>query len=386
MRVLVMSTPVSSHVLPLVPLLWAFRAAGHEVLAAVQPDVLGSIRSAGLTATTIGPPAYLEDMLLDGLDGRRPIEVRPRPAPDTLGGYGRVWTTHTKYLVADYLAFAQEFRPDLVVADPLDYSSLIVGGVLGVPVVHHRWSVDPISGVARRASRPSLRRLCQRYGLDELPEPTVLLDPCPPALQMPDIEPGTPIRYVPFNGNGLVPSWLREPRRGSRRVVMSTGSQTLLLNGISHMRTVLTALARIGDLEIVATVEERYRDGLGPLPDAVRVVDPAPLHLFFDSCDAVVHHGGVGTTMTSTAFGLPQLVLPQLADQFAMGDRLADLGAGITFDKAAEQDDPQNLQDALSALLGEPAYRKAAEELAVQMAGMPPPSQVAEDLAKLAGS
>ncbi|MDW6062592.1 hypothetical protein SAZ11_36845 [Streptomyces sp. FXJ1.4098] len=47
MRVLMMSTPVSSHFAPLVPLAWALRSAGHEVLVAGQPDVMGPARSAG---------------------------------------------------------------------------------------------------------------------------------------------------------------------------------------------------------------------------------------------------------------------------------------------------------------------------------------------------
>ncbi|NJQ01033.1 glycosyltransferase [Streptomyces zingiberis] len=43
---------------------------------------------------------------------------------------------------------------------------------------------------------------------------------------------------------------------------------------------------------------------------------------------AVVHHGGAGTTTTAAAAGVPQVVLPQLFDQFYFAGRVTALGAG----------------------------------------------------------
>ena len=44
----------------------------------------------------------------------------------------------------------------------------------------------------------------------------------------------------------------------------------------------------------------------------------------------MVHHGGTGTTLTACAFGLPQLVLPQLGNESVWGARLADAGLVVT--------------------------------------------------------
>ncbi|MBW8699691.1 L-noviosyl transferase [Streptomyces sp. MBT84] len=387
MRVLVISTPVPTHFLPLVPLLWALRAAGHEVTVLGQPDVLGAVRAGGLTGIRIGESFDVNAMLLKGLpEDRRPLQERPRPAPELIGGYGRLWGAHAASLLDRYADVAEEYRPELILADPLEYCSLIIGARLGVPVVHHRWTVDAISGPARRFVHPELQELCDRLGLPGLPDPAVLLDPCPPSLRIPDGEPGVPVRFVPYSGGGEVPAWVRAdrgPGAGRRRVAVSLGN-TLALHGERFTRDLLHTLAARPGTEIVVTLPEPYRTAIGPLPDGVTAVDPLPLHLFLGTCDAMVHHGGAGTAMTATAFGLPQLALPQLADHFPLGDRLVATGAGRSFDTAAQQDDPRIVGEALDDLLSDPRYAASARGLAAEMAAMPPPSAVAADLADLA--
>jgi UDP:flavonoid glycosyltransferase YjiC (YdhE family) len=382
MRVLVLSNPVPTHFTQLVPLAWAMRAAGHEVLVGAQPDVIPTVRSAGLVAASAGEPFEATQGVRRKLtDGKRLRETFERKSPEEMGFFAAVWIRQARVVLPEYLAIARSFRPQLIVSNHVEFSSLLVGGAEGVPVVGHRWGVDPISGPAMADARAELADLAGNLGLDGLPLPAETLDPCPPSLQVSSAEPGTPIRYVPFNGPGELPSWHR-PEPGVRRVVVSFGTATLALNGVPHVRRVLLACATIPDIEVIATCDETYWEGLGPMPPQVRLVAPTPLHLFFDTCDAVVHHGGGGTSLTATAFGLPQLVLPQWADQFDMGERLQAVGAGISLDDVASQDDPATLADALETLLSLPEHRKAAEELSQEMAGMPSPAVVAADLAR----
>ncbi|MFE7278777.1 glycosyltransferase [Streptomyces sp. NPDC057623] len=151
------------------------------------------------------------------------------------------------------------------------------------------------------------------------------------------------------------------------------------------MRGILRAFEELPEVEAVATVDEVFREKIGPVPANVRMVDPVPLHLVLDGCAAVVHHGGAGTTMTAGAFGLPQLVLPQLADQFGHGDRVSEVGAGISLDDAESQNDSHRLAVELRRLLAEPEFAKAARALADSVRDMPAPAQVAADLTRLAG-
>lgn len=61
---------------------------------------------------------------------------------------------------------------------------------------------------------------------------------------------------------------------------------------------------------------------------------------------AVVHHGGAGTTTTAARAGVPQVVVPQMADQPYWGQRVADLGTG------AAHEGPAPTVASLSAALG----------------------------------
>lgn len=47
---------------------------------------------------------------------------------------------------------------------------------------------------------------------------------------------------------------------------------------------------------------------------------------------AVVHHGGAGTTATAALAGVPQVVVPQAADQPRWAGRVAELGIGVAHD------------------------------------------------------
>jgi vancomycin aglycone glucosyltransferase len=65
----------------------------------------------------------------------------------------------------------------------------------------------------------------------------------------------------------------------------------------------------------------------------------------FPRVAAVVHHGGAGTTTTAAKAGVPQVVVPQIADQPYWAGRVADLGIG------AGHDGPRPTAESLSAAL-----------------------------------
>jgi vancomycin aglycone glucosyltransferase len=78
---------------------------------------------------------------------------------------------------------------------------------------------------------------------------------------------------------------------------------------------------------------------------------------------AVVHHGGAGTTTTATRAGVPQVVVPQFADQPYWAGRVAALGIGVAHDGA------NPTCESLSVAL-ETALTPAVKARAVELAGM----------------
>ncbi|MDX2642177.1 glycosyltransferase [Streptomyces sp. PA03-1a] len=69
----------------------------------------------------------------------------------------------------------------------------------------------------------------------------------------------------------------------------------------------------------------------------------------FPRVAAVLHHGGAGTTTAATAAGTPQVVLPQMFDQFYFAGRVARLGIGSAHPAGAPAAD--RLRTALRAAL-----------------------------------
>ncbi|MFJ2114498.1 MULTISPECIES: nucleotide disphospho-sugar-binding domain-containing protein [unclassified Streptomyces] len=380
MRVLIIPSPSATHFMPMVPLAWALRAAGHEVLVAGQPDVLGAVADSGLNAVSVGDRSGINDSLLDLVrPGQRPLAWMGRWTSAMMSVFPPVWLRHSENVLPLYLELAGEYRPDLILSDVLEFNALIVGQLLRIPVAHHRYGIDPVSEPLAAGAREALRPLYTGLGLPALPGPSVIIDPCPPVLQLPGLAPGLLMRYVPYNGNGVLPGWLRDERRSAaegRRVVVSLGSHTLRMNGVPLLRRILRAFEDLADLEVIATVDARYRAELGEVPSTVRLVDPLPLHLLLPGCDAIVHHGGQGTAMTAVGHGLPQLSLPQIADGFACGDRLASVGAGISIEDPGLQDDPLQVRKAVETLLNDPSFRQAARGLRRAAAELPSPAAV----------
>src|SRR3954453_15361341 len=67
-----------------------------------------------------------------------------------------------------------------------------------------------------------------------------------------------------------------------------------------------------------------FRDRGAVIPcDAIVTLDPyIPQAEVLPRCHAVIPHGGAGTTLGALAFGLPLLVIPQGADQYANAERV----------------------------------------------------------------
>lgn len=116
--------------------------------------------------------------------------------------------------------------------------------------------------------------------------------------------------------------------------------------------------------------------------DTCLLVDDEPHSLLFPSVSAVIHHGGAGTVATAARAGVPQIVVPQAADQFLWRTQIVRLGLGpkapmLRFASAA------SLAEAIEATLTDPAYRQRAVDMAARLRGAP--DGVAVTVAEITG-
>jgi UDP:flavonoid glycosyltransferase YjiC (YdhE family) len=111
---------------------------------------------------------------------------------------------------------------------------------------------------------------------------------------------------------------------GPAPVVFTFG--TGMMHVAELFRAALDACQRLGIRAIFLT---KFANQLPQsLPPSIRHATFAPFHELFPRCDAVVHHGGVGTLARCFAAGTPQLILTVAFDQKDNAIRVKRLGAG----------------------------------------------------------
>ncbi|ONF71380.1 hypothetical protein AVR91_0211895 [Amycolatopsis keratiniphila subsp. keratiniphila] len=371
MRVLISTWGWRSHYFPMVPFAWGLRAAGHEVRVAGHPSLAPAITGSGLTAVEVGDDPDFVDLFTVGINRKAASADESVTVDGAIAGCADM-------MVDDLVTFARDWRPQILVHDPLNLAAPIAARVLGIPAVKHLWGPD-FSATMPVAEEVATGDLVRRFGIDRLPDiPDLIIDPCPAAMQVPapgDV-PRQPIRFVPYNGPADHPGWLW-PRLPRPRVCVTWGTLMSEVDGDGLFRAprVAKALAASG-FEVVVAIDPKTRPRFGTLPDHVRLADShIALHVVLASCQAIVHQGGAGSTMTALAAGVPQVILPAVVDQRFNATQLALTGAGVTGDL-------ETVADQVHALLTEPHWREAAATLAEENAGRPSPAEAAIGLAR----
>lgn len=100
--------------------------------------------------------------------------------------------------------------------------------------------------------------------------------------------------------------------------------------------------------------------------ELIHFVSRTPYDWMFPRINAVIHHGGSGTTHMGLKYGLPTMIIPHIIDQFAWNNIVHKLGAGpkgIKINKI----NPGNLEPKILDLINNPSYKKKAEEIAREM-------------------
>lgn len=123
---------------------------------------------------------------------------------------------------------------------------------------------------------------------------------------------------------------------------------------------VLEAVRRAG---VRAVVSRGWARLSAEAPSAdVLFLGSEPHDQLFPRCAAVVHHGGSGTIHAAARAGVPQVVMPQMLDQFYWAHRVWRLGIGPRRVTRFSRD-PEPLVRAIRACLDDPALRARAREV-----------------------
>jgi MGT family glycosyltransferase len=130
---------------------------------------------------------------------------------------------------------------------------------------------------------------------------------------------------------------------------------------------------------IVTVGRNNEADFLDPVPSNAHVEQYIPQSALLPHCALVVSHVGSGTLLPALGAGIPQVLVPQGADNFTNATRC--IAAGVGRRLMPEDLNADSLREAVRTVLDDPSYRDAAKRVAAEIAAMPGPDEVIADLA-----
>lgn len=384
MRVLFSSLSAIGHVHPLVPLALALRDRGDDVRWATGPDSCERVEQAGVAAVVAG---MTQAQRLAEFWSRHPgtRALPPQQWPDVMFPkmFGEI---SAPVALADLLPLVRSWGPDVVVHDAAELAAPIAAAAVGVPHVTHAFgALLPEARV--RAAAEEVAPLWRGQALEPRPYAGcydhLYLDIYPPLLQAgggaDHVARRQPLRPVPFDGatGQAVPADLVD---GSVRPLVYLTFGTVF-NDNEAFRAALAGIRELAVRLVVTVGPNGDATAFGPQPAHVVLERYIPQTQLLPACDVVVSHGGSGTILAALGEGIPQLCLPQAADQFINAAAVAGAGAGL----AIPPNDVKSgaVAGAVQRLLDDDKFGRGARRVAEEIASMPSPNEVAGVLEEL---
>ena len=368
-RVLFTFAGGSGHAEPLVPIARAVQASGHGVAFAGRHAAVAPLEVHGFTlfpdpADAMDRPATITPLL--EIDMEREYEVLRNAYAERFA----------RAAAARLPQLNEEWQPNVVVCDEVDFGSMIAAERLGLP--HATVLVTAAGSFVRpEVVAEPLDALRAEHGLPTDPDLAMLardlvVSPFPPSFRDPEcpLPPNTLTIRSGAEDNAAVgdaPPWpLHRPDWPNVYFTLGTvfneESGDLFARVLAGLRelpiNVVVTLGRNLDAEVV-----------GRQPENVHVERYIPQSSVLPSCDLMINHGGSGSVIGALAHGVPMVVLPMGADQPLNAARCEELGVGIVLH--AFRATPDSVADAVTTALDDPAFRVAAERIRDEIAVLP---------------
>jgi UDP:flavonoid glycosyltransferase YjiC (YdhE family) len=383
LKVLFSSRPAYGHLYPLMPLAMAFRDRGDTVYFTTGAEWVSRVQALGFETFAAGRSILWAEE----------EAIRRNPAFGELVGeqkaqlgaamFSELLPPHT---AEDLIRLIAEKRPDFVIYEGADFGAYLAAKISGVPGVFHSYG-GPWPGFMIDAMMPKLHALWRSYGLEpprDVMHGDAYLDISPPSIGVASglgLQHRLPLRPVTFaEPIGRLPEWVKEQR--VRPLVFVTLG-TVVFERVDVIRAAVDGLAELDVDVLVAVGPEGKVEALGPLPERVHAELFVPQDQLLPHVDVIVHHCGSGTMLGGLSHGLPQVALPQGADQFINTAALSRSGAGLGL--MPDEITPESIKLAVTRVLREPSFRQAAGKIEAEIQSMPSPDDVAGCLSDMFG-
>ena len=283
----------------------------------------------------------------------------------------------------------EDLAPDLVVREPTEYASAVVASQRSLPVAqiaislaNAEWaSIDTAAPAVERHNPSIAAALRSTPYFSRFP---AALDPSPFAATF---------RYhvpVPRVAPRLPSSWW--PDTYQPLVYVTLGTVTGHLASAPQLfRVVVEALSSVRARAVGRTLDASF---LGDLPPNVHCESWIDQDLILPHADLVVCHGGSGTVYGALDHGVPLVVIPSFADQFANGHLIEQNGLGRCIESESAHgstsrsmvtsSDIPRVSGAILEILNDHAFRTRVTEIADQKRSTPSTLDIVSDFERMA--
>ncbi|OII38073.1 hypothetical protein BIU98_15425 [Curtobacterium sp. MMLR14_010] len=381
MRIAFAANPLPGHIVPMIPLMRAALAAGHDVAVvtngATRPFIEAEA-SPEVEVLAAGMPT-LEAM--GEMHRRTGASPATAPRPDVIAEYFGVRRVSDSVDAA--VRAARTWQADVVVSESMDHVGPFVAAALDVPFFRHTYGPE-----RPEVLRTAMARAVQRSSRDRgvaLPAVTAWIDAYPSFLEDPSTDrPGRRIPVRPEAHHRPTPDTdPAAPRHagtgGRHRVLLTMGTVFTDQHLLDQVVASVEAAELAVDLVVTSVNGVRATSRPGSTV-SVENVPFRPIAEVLGSVDAVVTVGGAGTVLGALTSGVPMVVVPRGADHEVNAARAAAVGAALV------ERDPDAVGAALQQLLLDGRFAESARTTAGRIASLPSAAEALARLEELATS
>lgn len=370
-KILYFNIPGYGHVNATLPVVAELVRRGHEVIYYCGQEFQTAIEKAGASFRSY-PVAELDSRMIAMI-------------AEHLANVSKYLMKSARTLVPFTITEIEREKPDLVIYDAITIWGRIATYVTGTPsiasytiMVNEGRKVEigcrkmTVFAVTAIPKLPSIlinrRTLMQEYGEKALQAP-LFPSKAQKNIQfiLPSFQPETPFVDDTFVQVGpSIDSAMRQeapwqpPDTDLPQVLISLG--TVNNQNTNFYRSAFAAFADYPAQFILSVGKLIGLDALGNVPSNFLVKESVPQLQVLQQVDAFITHGGMNSVQEGLYYGVPQVMVPQQMEQFINGLRVAELGAGVLLN-GGDNLTPQQLRDALDAVLTKPSYKMAAAQL-----------------------